>query len=712
MRDLYIEVLFDIVSLDRTFTYKYSGDSPEKVKVGAVVFGQIHGRKEKGWIVEVGVEPPADIRINDIDEVSSISLPLDFISFSGGLQHLFGGSKVQFVKLIDSASSRFPSNLLGHRFVDDELSEGLNSPIVKTALDAIASISPQGGDDIALVTDISSGSRRDLMASGNTPRSQSGTRESIRISPNVSAVDIVYNRIASPNTDGFLAEVGGSYDQALGSDEFYVDQSCDASPKVAIERILVIYPDLYQLDFDARRLREDGASFVVIDKTLSAKARRRFESAQIVLGTRSAIFAPIAGLSLILLVDPTSAGHKSIPNPKIDSISVGLLRSRQHGVDLLLATGFPDPTLHRVARPKGNSNDSGAWPNVRLGAITSNSHGINDQLIEWIGEVGEVDSGPLLIVYNKKGRVNRYICRKCKEAVTCEVCDTPLVYGEVYTDDASAEMAPVRRYNFSTARAEEFFDRLHARGLRCPNCHRSTPFACGRCKGTKIKVASMGSLRIADELWGIYGDRVTHVDGDSKELPQNGIVVGTSMVLNRYRRAAGVALLDVDALASQFGYASINRLYEAWYKASRILVGSSAKYPLYIGARSQEMNYVKAIMEKRPRDIYQIDLESRHEFSMPPYSFQAKVSAIRNGTVGFELVRDTFAEVIEAKGEAADLALSSNKDSTKSVASVFEISETALALVAANEAEAYSIIELVRVKIGNSFFVERYFEDL
>ncbi len=704
MSDLYIEVLFDIVSLDRTFTYRYTDDDVAKIRVGTVVYGRIHGRREKGWITEVGVEPPVGIAIADIDEVSKISIAEDFQQFALAMQHLYGGSTVHYVKLIDSATSRLPTIMVSGHFLQS-FPEDLD----------IRPSSSESSSRYAMEELSSPESRGTALGAAELHYPAGGEVGSIRISPDVSVVDILYSRLAtrrsSHSTDD-VAPLQLSVAKPLVGNTFAAER--DGQPKVS-SRILVLYPDFFQLNFDAQRLKNDGTSFLVIDKPLSAKARNLPIDVDVILGTRSAIFAPIVGLALIIVVDPTSAGHRSIPHPRIDSFSIARLRGQLHGVEVVVVSGFPDPTLHQIARPKGNSSDSTSWPNVRVGDITSSSQLINETLIDWIGEMSQASDGPLLLIYNKKGRVNRYICRTCKEVVACEVCEMPLVYGEIYTDDGSTDISPVRRYNFSTARAEEFFDRLNARGLYCPSCHRSTPFACGRCKGTKIRVASMGSLRIADELWGIYANRVIHLDSESKELPDSGIVVGTSMVLNRYRRAAGVALLDVDALASQFGFASINRLYESWFKASRMLVGAKNGAPLYLGVRTADIGYVRAMIDKRPRDLYQYDLSSRRDFSMPPYSFQVKITARRSSAYDFESIKRVFIEIVDElisdNGGESDSA-SGRSDGLFQRASLYEISDAAAALVASSEDKAYEIIDRAREQVGNSFLLERFFEDL
>ncbi len=729
MSDLYIEVLFDIVSLDRSFTYRYSGDNPEEVRVGVVVYGKIHNRREKGWVIDVGVDPPKDLTILEVDELSNVSIPNDFLLFALELQKIYGGSLVSFVKLLDSASSRIPAPLVALRMgqdsrLQDPRSIDLTSSALSDSKFAVDSsvvdssmavpVDENGLGEARSFTSEYDSERQVTPASEDSDeRNNQGLIESIRISPNVSIADIVRSRIAMMSSFQRVADTESRLNDANSSSEGGLNQNRrDDSGKV-----LVVYPEYSQLNFDALGMSGDGVDYVVIDKPLSKKARQAHFGARILLGTRISIFAPIDGLSTIVVVDPASAGHRAISHPRVDSLSVALLRRQLHGVDVVLATGFPDPIFHRIARPKGDPKDLNAWPNVRMGMVRTGSKPISEELIDWIGDSLQKGIGPLLVVYNKKGRVNRYICRRCKEIVSCEVCSSPLVYGEVYSDDGSSDISPVRRYNFSTYRAEELFDRLHARGLFCPNCHSSTPFACAFCKGSNIRVASLGSQRIADELWGTFADRVVHVDSEKDELPQVGIVVGTSMLLNRYRKALGVALLDVDAIAGQFGFSSINRLYEFWFKASRALIGSRLESPLFVGARSTEVGYVKPIIEKRPRDLYQYDLVSRRDFSMPPYSFQVRITRRRQSSCAFEEVRSAFLDVLSAISSDQRNFGSLGQDLAEceedfGSASIFDNSEESLVLVTQSEEITNKIIGEVRAKVGNSFLVERFIEDI
>ena len=713
MEGLYIEVLFDIVSLDRSFTYLYSGDDLGKVRVGAIVFGRIHGRREKGWIVEVGVDPPTELTILEVDEVTNLSIAEDFKPFVLEMQQIYGGSFVHYVKLIDSAASRLPLGMRSRYFsaaglgpsVEDQLST--NGIRRRAKGDYGVGEGSGDGEESTLESSHFVGVET-IQGDSLLPK---GDIESIRISPNVSVADVIYSQLESLHRSQRQTLESGAQLSASGT----VSVADSKAGGQYANKILVLYPDAFQMHFDEQRLLGDGLSVVIADKPLSAKAREQYVTAQVILGTRSSAFAPIVGLSKIIVVDPTSAGHRSISYPRVDTASIALIRKRLHGTDLLLATGFPDPSLHRIARPKGDPNDINAWPIPRVGKITVSSRPVSEEVIDWIGETRQSGSGPLLVIYNKKGRVNRYICRSCKEVVSCEVCNLPLVYGEVYNDSDSSDVAPVRRYNFHTSKAEEFFDRLQARGLYCPNCHRSTPFACGICKGSKIKVASMGSQRIADELWGTFADQVVHLDSDSRDVPQTGIVVGTSMLLNRYRRAMGVALLDIDALASQFGYSSINRLYEAWFKASRILVGSPVATPLYLGTRSIDSGYAKAIIERRPRDLYQYDLESRRDFFMPPFSFQMKVVASRNSTFDLAKIRDAFLEAVVANDDDSSeegLMLDGGSIDDSLRGSIYDLADECFVLVAANEKVAYGVVDRARAKVGNCFLLERLSEDI
>ena len=157
----------------------------------------------------------------------------------------------------------------------------------------------------------------------------------------------------------------------------------------------------------------------------------------IVIGARSAIFAPLTNLGVIIIDEEHSSTYKQDSNPKYNAIDVALFRGRYHNCSVVLGSATPSIESYTRAQSgiyellvmKNRVNNN--LPNVRLidmkdeikkgnrvfsGVLTD---AINDRLIR-----GE----QVILLLNRRGFSTISSCSDCGFVHKCPNCDIPLVF--------------------------------------------------------------------------------------------------------------------------------------------------------------------------------------------------------------------------------------------------------------------------------------------
>ena len=237
-----------------------------------------------------------------------------------------------------------------------------------------------------------------------------------------------------------------------------------------------------------------GARVAVIHSALSAGERYdtfnkiREGKADVVIGTRSAVFAPLCNLGLIIIDEEQEHTYKSDMNPKYHTKDVARFRCNHNNALMLLASATPSIesfkkaeegryTLVKLTKRFG----SAALPKVTVSDMREETRGGNTsplgsllcrRLVE-----NFKDGGQSVLFLNRRGYNNFLSCRSCGEAIKCPVCSVSMTY---HTIGASYDKGE----------------------LRCHWCGRRTsvPSECPSCKSPHLVRMGYGTQRIEQEL--------------------------------------------------------------------------------------------------------------------------------------------------------------------------------------------------------------------
>jgi len=95
---LVVRVLPDVAAIDKTFDYLVPDALRDQVRVGDVVRVELHGRRVGGWIVEVGVVPPAGVALRPLAKRSGLGPAAELIDLAHWAAWRWAGRPASFLK--------------------------------------------------------------------------------------------------------------------------------------------------------------------------------------------------------------------------------------------------------------------------------------------------------------------------------------------------------------------------------------------------------------------------------------------------------------------------------------------------------------------------------------------------------------------------------------------------------------------------------------
>ena len=269
--------------------------------------------------------------------------------------------------------------------------------------------------------------------------------------------------------------------------------------------VIVLVPEVSLVPQLADRFRAlVGDELAILHSGLSAGERHdewwrilRGE-ARVVIGTRTAAFAPVGRLGLIVVDEEHDGGYKSDRTPRYDTRWVARRRSALAHARVVLGSATPD--LVTLARVRGGHAERarlaerrvGERPAIEVADLRAELAGGNRSifsaaLTDAIGALRRGSEQAVLIL-NRRGAATFILCRDCGESLRCPDCELPFVY------------------------------HLEGGTLRCHHCGRSAAPTdrCPSCGSTRIRYFGAGTQRVEAELRARFPDlRIGRLDSDA-----------------------------------------------------------------------------------------------------------------------------------------------------------------------------------------------------
>jgi primosomal protein N' (replication factor Y) len=241
--------------------------------------------------------------------------------------------------------------------------------------------------------------------------------------------------------------------------------------------------------------------------------------ARICVGPRSAVFAPLADLGLVIVDEEHEPAYKHEGDPRYDARRVAARRAHDAGAVLLSGSATPRPeSVHALRRLRITRRvDGRGMPPVEILDMRDAKHPLHPVTREALGDVRRAGQKAIVLV-NRRGWSNFLSCRSCGRVWQCPECDVALV--------------------------------LHRsqRAVTCHHCGHAerVPQRCPDCGSVSLARHGAGTERIEQELTEAIGDPgfpVFRLDADTSatkgavakalqrfDAAPAGVLVGTQIV--------------------------------------------------------------------------------------------------------------------------------------------------------------------------------------
>ncbi|MBQ4634080.1 MAG: primosomal protein N' [Bacilli bacterium] len=344
---------------------------------------------------------------------------------------------------------------------------------------------------------------------------------------------------------------------------------------------------------------------------------RRIERKEvsIVIGARSAIFAPLDNLGLIVIDEEHSDTYKQENNPRYNTIELALWRAKYHSCPLIL--GSATPSVESYVRAK-----SGIYELVELKKRVNNNlptthlidmrssikKGYKILSLELIEAIKKRlnQNEQIIILLNRRGFATNVTCHDCGHTVKCKYCDIPLVYHK----------------SSKTCRCH-YCGYAEGMVLKCPNC-----------SSKNIDYFGLGTQKLEEEITKMFTAKVVRMDVDTTSKKgahakiindfmehKYDILIGTQMI------AKGLDFPNVTLVGVINGDASLNmpdfRAGERTYQLLNQIAGrsgrSTKKGEVFIQAFNTEHYSIVLAANNDYENYIKQELLIRKRLNYPPY---------------------------------------------------------------------------------------------
>ncbi len=368
------------------------------------------------------------------------------------------------------------------------------------------------------------------------------------------------------------------------------------------------------------RFEPSGVRIAVLHSGLSAGERydawREIvrNQIQIVIGARSAVFAPLENPGLIVVDEEHDSSYKQGEGFRYNARDLALVRGQQQGCPVLLGSATPSfasyyrselGVLTRLTLDK--RVHSGALPKVELIDLKDQvvAATLSNCLIESIQQTLEQRQQVLLLL-NRRGFAPFLLCTDCGESFHCPNCEITLTYHQ------------------------------QDRRLRCHYCDYSdvVPETCPKCRSLNIEPQGAGTERLEQELAELFPTaRIARMDRDTTSRKgahqkimtdmlagEIDIMVGTQMIAkgHDFPGVALVGVLGADSILNFPDFRSAERSFALLTQVAGRAGRATGGGEVFIQSYNPEHYALICAAAQDYRDFYQQELPFRQELGYPP----------------------------------------------------------------------------------------------
>ena len=375
-----------------------------------------------------------------------------------------------------------------------------------------------------------------------------------------------------------------------------------------------------------------GSQIAILHSNLSMGEKydewRKIERKEVsvVIGARSAIFAPLTNLGIIIIDEEHSSTYKQENNPKYNTIDIAIYRAKRYNIPLVL--GSATPLIESYTRAK-----TGIYELLTLKNKISNvnvktylidmkdeirhNHSILSRMLEEEIENKLNKNEQILLLLNRRGYTTVSTCKRCGYTHKCKYCDIPLTY-----------------HKSSNTMRCHYCGYAEKNLIECPECHSKD-----------INSYGMGTEKLVEYIENKFEKaKVVRMDNDTTSNKgsheqiikdfENGkynILIGTQMI------SKGLNFKNVSLVGVISGDSSLNipdfRSGERTFALLNQIIGRAGRFELEGTVIIQGFNInhysIKKAIENDYEGFYNEELKLRKLLKYSPF-YNLSLIKIRN----------------------------------------------------------------------------------
>ncbi len=550
------EVIIDtsVKTLNKTFDYEIPTDLD--IKVGSRVFVPFGKQKELAEGIVVNIKEASEFKVKPVAGLQEEQIADDYLDLAKFMAHRYFCNIADCLRLmlppgrtnknIDNRIKEKKINCISLSKSREEIEDAIESGVIKSqkqidVLEFLLDNNNSSMQDIELFTDATAAVVTALQKKGFIDK----VPTKVERNPFIHKVDKQTSNLElTDEQQAAFDEISSNLNTAneylvfgvtgSGKTEIYLQLIGKTLAKGKSSIMLVPEISLTPQTVDRFIARFGEDNIAVLHSKLSIG--ERFDQwmkikegkAKIIIGARSAIFAPVQNLGLIVIDEEHDESYESESNPRYNAIEVAEYLKDTVGVPLVLGSATPDMRSFYRARQgeiklltlKNRANQS-TLPTVdivdlREELANGNRSMISEKLREEIQS--NLDNNQQTILFlNRRGFASFVMCKDCGETIKCDRCNITLTY-----------------HKYENRLKCHYCGNEKAMVSECPSCHSKN-----------IRTFGAGTQKLEEEIQSLFpGATTIRMDADTvskknsheeilnKFKTENiNILIGTQMVV-------------------------------------------------------------------------------------------------------------------------------------------------------------------------------------
>jgi primosomal protein N' (replication factor Y) len=350
------------------------------------------------------------------------------------------------------------------------------------------------------------------------------------------------------------------------------------------------------------------------------------KEAQVVVGARSAIFAPLENIGVIIIDEEHEASYKQEEAPRYHARDLAIWRGKYHHCPVILGSATPSLESRARAQKKvyhllhlsQRANPNATLPSVQVvdlkdEFVQKNTSTFSRILQEKISD-RLAKKEQIVLLLNRRGYSSFVMCRDCGYVLPCPNCDISLTL------------------------------HMDTKTMRCHYCghEEAIPHRCPDCGGNKIRYYGTGTQKVEEELQALFPEaRIVRMDVDTtrrkgaheKILQTFGeqkadILLGTQMIAKGldFPNITLVGVLNADTALNLPDFRSSERTFQLLTQVSGRAGRAEKAGEVIIQTFNPDHHAIVLAQAQDYEQFYQKEMQMRHQSGYPPYYFTVKIS--------------------------------------------------------------------------------------